>query len=50
VAAGLALACCWSYGVFFQINQTPETLAAMSDGHRNLYETRPAWAFLAFAA
>jgi hypothetical protein len=52
VVAGLALV--WNViGVmafFLQINQTPETLAAMSDAHRNLYETRPAWAFLAFAA
>lgn len=49
--AGLALL--WNVvGVmafFLQINQTPEALAAMSDAHRNLYETRPVWAFLAFA-
>lgn len=33
-----------------EINQTPEALAAMSEAHRNLYETRPSWAFLGFAA
>jgi tryptophan-rich sensory protein len=31
------------------INQAPETLAAMSEAHRNLYEARPSWAFLAYA-
>jgi hypothetical protein len=31
------------------INQTPETLAAMSEAHRNLYEARPSWALLAYA-
>ncbi|MFT5137905.1 MAG: hypothetical protein ACI9LY_003432 [Arenicella sp.] len=31
------------------INQTPETLAAMSEAHRNLYESRPSWALLGYA-
>jgi hypothetical protein len=31
------------------INQAPETLAAMSEAHRNLYEARPSWALLAYA-
>ena len=35
---------------FSEMNQTPEALAAMSETHRNLYETRPAWAFLGFVA
>lgn len=33
----------------FEVNQSPESLTAMSETHRNLYESRPGWAILGFA-
>lgn len=34
---------------FAEVNQSAETLAAMSEAHRNLYETRPSWVVVVFA-